>query len=170
MTARTGRPDRLPLPDIGNGRRPEQHAGRHRQGPGQLRRFKTTVDGKPVATQVEQKATLKGKDVSAQVRAAGLPLNLAAGDGYEALQHPRPPEGDARQGRHHRQRSDLSDTAMGGANALLLENSISPPARRWRSCMATQPISGGLHIRKAAPKGRTRTWPSATASIRASPG
>ena len=48
--------------------------------------FTTTVDGKRVATKVEQKAMLHGKDVSALVRAAGLPLNLASNDGTALLQ------------------------------------------------------------------------------------
>jgi hypothetical protein len=49
--------------------------------------FTTTVDGKPVHAQVEQKAMLRGKDVSALVRAAGLPINLKVGNGEDQLQH-----------------------------------------------------------------------------------
>jgi hypothetical protein len=48
--------------------------------------FTTTVDGKPVVAKVEQKAMLHGKNLSALVRAAGLPLNLVAGDGADLLQ------------------------------------------------------------------------------------
>ncbi len=47
--------------------------------------FKAVVDGKPVALSVEQRAFLKGKDVTALVAAAGLPVNLFAGDGYRKL-------------------------------------------------------------------------------------
>lgn len=47
--------------------------------------FKAAVDGKPVALSVEQRAFLKGKDVTALVAAAGLPVNLFAGDGYRKL-------------------------------------------------------------------------------------
>lgn len=47
--------------------------------------FTTTVDGKPVHAQVEQKAMLNGKDLSAVVRAAGLPVNLAVNNAQDLL-------------------------------------------------------------------------------------
>ncbi len=47
--------------------------------------FTAKVDGKPVKFQSEQRAFIKGKDVSAVIRAAGLPLNLIAQGGYDKL-------------------------------------------------------------------------------------
>ncbi|MBU6297016.1 MAG: DUF4424 family protein [Alphaproteobacteria bacterium] len=47
--------------------------------------FKAVVDGKAVPLSVEQRAFLKGKDVTALIVGAGLPVNLIAGNGYQKL-------------------------------------------------------------------------------------
>jgi hypothetical protein len=47
--------------------------------------FELTVDGKRVQTTAEEKAVYKGKDVTAKVRAAGLPINMAGTDLYKRL-------------------------------------------------------------------------------------
>lgn len=48
-------------------------------------KFKTTIDGKPVAFEIVEQAFFKDRDVSAQLTAAGLPLNLLAKDFQERL-------------------------------------------------------------------------------------
>ena len=48
--------------------------------------FTAKVDGQPVTFQTEQKAFLKNKDVSAAIRADGIPLNLAVNGANEKLQ------------------------------------------------------------------------------------
>jgi hypothetical protein len=42
--------------------------------------FALSVDGKPVTATLDERAVLDGKDVTAQVRAAGLPVNIAGSD------------------------------------------------------------------------------------------
>jgi uncharacterized protein DUF4424 len=47
--------------------------------------FSTAVDGRKVDAKVEQKALLKGRDVTALVKAAGLPVNFLVAGGYDML-------------------------------------------------------------------------------------
>ena len=47
--------------------------------------FALTVDGRRVQTTAEEKAVYKGKDVTAKIRAAGLPINMAGTDLYKRL-------------------------------------------------------------------------------------
>ena len=47
--------------------------------------FELTVGGKRVQTTAEEKAVFKGKDVTATVRAAGIPINMAGTDLYKRL-------------------------------------------------------------------------------------
>ncbi len=47
--------------------------------------FELTVDERRVRTTAEEKAVYKGKDVTAAVRAAGLPINMAGTDLYKRL-------------------------------------------------------------------------------------
>ncbi|HTT96711.1 MAG TPA: DUF4424 family protein [Rhizomicrobium sp.] len=42
--------------------------------------FKLTVDGKPVDATAEERAVKDGRDVTAQVKAAGLPINIIGGE------------------------------------------------------------------------------------------
>ena len=52
--------------------------------------FKAVVDGKPVAVQVEQRAFYKGRDATAEVKAAGLPVNvLLAGNSDRIAKLPK---------------------------------------------------------------------------------
>lgn len=44
-----------------------------------------TVDGRRVQTTAEEKAVYKGKDVTAEIRASGLPINMAGTDLYKRL-------------------------------------------------------------------------------------
>ncbi len=76
----------FPLPDINLEDLQGEAYGTIGADPVNFVGFTTTVDGQRVAATVEQKAMLHGKDVSALVRAAGLPLNLAANDGTGLLQ------------------------------------------------------------------------------------
>lgn len=76
----------FPLPDINLEDLQGEAYGTIGKDPVNFVGFTTTVDGKRVTTQVEQKAIFKGKDVSALIRAAGLPLNLASNDGTSLLQ------------------------------------------------------------------------------------
>lgn len=48
--------------------------------------FKAVVDGKPVPLAVEQRAFVKGKDVTAQLAAAGVPVNPVTDEGYLKLE------------------------------------------------------------------------------------
>src|SRR5262249_22626890 len=47
--------------------------------------FALKVDGKTVNATAEEKAMLKGKDVTALVRAAGIPINMAGTDIFDRL-------------------------------------------------------------------------------------
>lgn len=82
----------FPLPDIDNYELAESPIGTTTQSTPNFVGFKLLVDGKPVATTAEERAILNGKDVTDQVKAAGLPLNIVIQDGaYDKLQKlPRP--------------------------------------------------------------------------------
>lgn len=76
----------FPLPDVDNYELAESPIGTTVEGRGaNFVGFKVTIDGKPVAVTAEERAIFKGKDISAQLRAAGIPLNAVIG-GYEKLQ------------------------------------------------------------------------------------
>ncbi|MDE2184177.1 MAG: DUF4424 family protein [Alphaproteobacteria bacterium] len=47
--------------------------------------FTAKVDGKPVAFRIDQRAILKGKDVTDELLTAGVPVNVVAGEGYRQL-------------------------------------------------------------------------------------
>ena len=47
--------------------------------------FKVVVNGRPVPFQVEQRAFYKGREVTAALKAAGVPLNVIADEGYKTL-------------------------------------------------------------------------------------
>ncbi|HXC56824.1 MAG TPA: DUF4424 family protein [Rhizomicrobium sp.] len=75
----------FPLPDLDIENFQSSEIGTVGDDPLNFVGFTATVNGKAVAFQSEQKAFIAGKDVSAQIRAAGLPLNLTAKGGYDLL-------------------------------------------------------------------------------------
>ncbi|HXC56825.1 MAG TPA: DUF4424 family protein [Rhizomicrobium sp.] len=80
----------FPLPDVDNAELAESPIGTTVGGGPNFVGFKLTVDGKTVTPTAEEHALFQGRDVSAAVRAAGLPLNIVIG-GYDKLQKlPRP--------------------------------------------------------------------------------
>jgi Domain of unknown function (DUF4424) len=81
----------FPLPDVDNYELSESPIGTTSGSTPNFVGFRLTVDGKPVAATPDERAMLNGKDVTAQVRAASLPLNIVIGGGYDKLQKlPRP--------------------------------------------------------------------------------
>jgi hypothetical protein len=75
----------FPLPDIATGEFAESPIGTVTDDPKNFVGFKALIDGKPVPVTVEQRAFLKGKDVTAQVLSYGAVLNPVADGGYEKL-------------------------------------------------------------------------------------
>lgn len=75
----------FPLPDVNNYDLAESPMGTTTDTTPNFVGFALTVDGKKITPTPEERAVLNGKDVSAQVRAAGLPLNIVIGGGYEKL-------------------------------------------------------------------------------------
>jgi hypothetical protein len=76
----------FPLPDLDIEDFQGEEIGTVGDDPVNFVGFTAKVDGKPVALRAEQKAFVKGKDVSAIIRAAGLPLNLTVAGGYDRLE------------------------------------------------------------------------------------
>jgi hypothetical protein len=75
----------FPLPDIDAYEFWGTPIGRITDDPVNFVGFKAVVDGKPVAVTVEQKAIHKGRDVTAIVKSAGLPVNVVSGENYRRL-------------------------------------------------------------------------------------
>jgi hypothetical protein len=75
----------FPLPDIATGEYAESAIGTITDDPKNFVGFKALIDGKPVTVTVEQRAFLKGKDVTSQVLSYGAPLNPVVSGGYEKL-------------------------------------------------------------------------------------
>ncbi len=75
----------FPLPDIDNENLWEAPRGAMTGDPVNFVGFEAASDGKPIAVSVEQRALLKGRDVTAEVKAAGLPVNLSTDAGVKAL-------------------------------------------------------------------------------------
>ncbi len=76
----------FPLPDLDIEDFQGEEIGTIGDDPVNFVGFTAKVDGKPVVLRAEQKAFIKGKDVSAIIRTAGLPLNLTAAGGYDRLE------------------------------------------------------------------------------------
>lgn len=76
----------FPLPDIDNYELAESPIGTTTDTTPNFVGFKLTVDGKPVTPVAEERAVLNGKDVTDKVRAAGAPLNVVIGRGYDKMQ------------------------------------------------------------------------------------
>jgi hypothetical protein len=75
----------FPLPDISTSEYWGSAIGTVTDDPKNFVGFKAVVDGKPVAFTIEQRAFIKNKDVTAQILAAGAPVNPIAGEGYIKL-------------------------------------------------------------------------------------
>ncbi|HUO88117.1 MAG TPA: DUF4424 family protein [Rhizomicrobium sp.] len=84
----------FPLPDVDNWEYAESPIGTTSGSTPNFVGFKLTVDGKPVTATAEERAVYKGKDVTAQVLAAGAPLNVVIG-GYDKLEKLSPANHDA---------------------------------------------------------------------------
>jgi len=76
----------FPLPDIDTSEYTMSPLGTTLEDPVNFIGFKAWADGKPVAVNVEQRAFYKGRDVTAAVRAAGLPINVVNQAGYKKLE------------------------------------------------------------------------------------
>jgi len=76
----------FPLPDIDTAAFWGSPIGTVTDNPQNFVNFKAVVDGKPVALTVEQRAFVKGKDVTAQIEAAGAPVNPVTDEGYLKLE------------------------------------------------------------------------------------
>lgn len=75
----------FPLPDIDAYEFWGTPIGRITGDPVNFVGFKAVVDGRPVAVTVEQKAIHEGRDVTAIVKSAGLPVNVVSGENYRRL-------------------------------------------------------------------------------------
>ncbi|HEY1962727.1 MAG TPA: DUF4424 family protein, partial [Rhizomicrobium sp.] len=73
----------FPLPDIDAYEFWGTPIGRITSDPVNFLGFEVTAGGKPVAVKMEQKAIYKGRDVTAIVRSAGLPVNVVSGQNYQ---------------------------------------------------------------------------------------
>ncbi|MEJ0028151.1 MAG: DUF4424 family protein [Rhizomicrobium sp.] len=76
----------FPLPDIDNYEYSESPIGTTLDTTPNFVGFKLLIDGKPVAATAEVRAIQDGRDVTAQVLAAGAPLDVVIGGGYDKLQ------------------------------------------------------------------------------------
>ena len=75
----------FPLPDIDTAEFWGSGIGTVTDNPVNFVGFKAVVDGKPVPFKVEQRAILKGKDVTALIASTGAPIDPVAGEGYRKL-------------------------------------------------------------------------------------
>lgn len=75
----------FPLPDIDTYEYKESPVGTMVNDPVNFVGFKAIADGRAVPVQVEQRAFIGNRDVTQGVKAAGLPVNMVAGDGYALL-------------------------------------------------------------------------------------
>jgi len=76
----------FPLPDVDNYEYSESAIGDTRDTTPNFVGFALWIDGTKIAPTAEERAIYKGKDVTDKVRAAGLPLNIVIGHGYEKLE------------------------------------------------------------------------------------
>jgi Domain of unknown function (DUF4424) len=76
----------FPLPDIDNYEYSESPIGTTKDTTPNFVGFALKIDGKTVNATAEERAIYKGKDVTAQVLAAGAPLNVVVDGGYDKLQ------------------------------------------------------------------------------------
>jgi hypothetical protein len=76
----------FPLPDIDNYEYSESPIGTTLDTTPNFVGFKLTVDGKPVNAQVEERAVVGGRDVTATVLGAHAPLDVVIGGNYDRLE------------------------------------------------------------------------------------
>ncbi|HEY0105758.1 MAG TPA: DUF4424 family protein [Rhizomicrobium sp.] len=76
----------FPLPDIDNYEYSESPIGTTADSVPNFVAFRLAIDGRPVAAQAEVRAIQNGRDVTAKVLAAGAPLLVAIGGGYDKMQ------------------------------------------------------------------------------------
>jgi hypothetical protein len=76
----------FPLPDIDTGQFSQSPLGTVTDDPVNFVGFAVTADGRPAPVTVEQRAFLNGHDVTAQIHAAGLPLNVVGQAQYKMLE------------------------------------------------------------------------------------
>ena len=74
------------LPDIDSGKFWGSPLGTVTDDPVNFMGFSLKSDGKPVAAAVEQRAFLKGRDVTDIVKSVGVPINIDLGKGNDKLQ------------------------------------------------------------------------------------
>ena len=75
----------FPLPDIDTSDFYGSAIGTVTADPQNFVGFRASVDGKPIAFTVEQRAFVKGKDVTQLVAGAGAPVNPVTDEGYQKL-------------------------------------------------------------------------------------
>jgi hypothetical protein len=75
----------FPMPDIDAGEFWEEPLGTTTADPVNFMGFAVHADGKLVPVSVEQRAMFKGADVTARVKAAGLPVNVVGQDGVKRV-------------------------------------------------------------------------------------
>jgi hypothetical protein len=75
----------FPLPDLDTAEFWGSSVGTMTDDPVNFVGFKALVDGKAVAFKIEQRAFVKGRDVTAVIAATGLPINPVADEGYRKL-------------------------------------------------------------------------------------
>jgi len=75
----------FPLPDIDTYEFAESPVGTMGKDPVNFVDFKVVADGRAVPVQVEQRAFIGNRDVTQEVKAAGLPVNMLAAGGYNML-------------------------------------------------------------------------------------
>ena len=73
----------FPLPDIDAYEFWGSPIGKITADPVNFVDFKVSADGRPVSFKTEQKAMHAGRDVTAMVKAAGLPVNVVSGQNYQ---------------------------------------------------------------------------------------
>ena len=76
----------FPLPDVDNYEYSESPIGTTFDTAPNFVGFKLTIDGKPVDATAEVRAVQNGRDVTAQVLAAGAPLLVSIGGGYKQME------------------------------------------------------------------------------------
>lgn len=76
----------FPLPDVDNYEFSESPLGTTLDTVPNFVGFRLSIDGKPVTPQVEVRAVQNGRDVTRDVLAAGAPLLVAIGGGYDKMQ------------------------------------------------------------------------------------
>ena len=75
----------FPLPDVDNYELAESPIGTTKPTTPNFVGFELTIDGNKIVPTSEERAFFKGKDVTAQLLAAGAPLNVVIGGGYDKL-------------------------------------------------------------------------------------